>query len=125
MRPPVTPRATRKVLRGLGAASAEGEIVFTRAALVGVALDGDRVARIERQPLSLTAEDCLGLGIERGRVGVEEHAVADVDHEVLGAARRRGASTARSSGELAVEFARALAQAAARRARREQALHGG
>src|SRR5215207_4613024 len=44
------------VAHHLGAAAAEREVVFARAALVGVALDQERVARVARQPLGLLVE---------------------------------------------------------------------
>ena len=83
MRLAATPRRDEVVLDRAGAARAEGDVVFARAALVGVAFDGDGVLRIEQQPLRLAVEGCAGLRRQFGRVGLEEHAVADVDRELL------------------------------------------
>src|SRR5262249_28036449 len=57
-----------------------------RAALVGVSLDDERVLRIGAQPLRLLLERADGLLRELGRIGFEEHTIADVDHEILLAA---------------------------------------
>src|SRR5665213_381849 len=80
------------VAYGLRPAGAECDVVFTRAALVGVAFDGElAVLRISRQPLRLLVERGARLRRQLGRIGFEKHAVADIDHEVLLAARRRQA----------------------------------
>src|SRR5690606_16655457 len=44
------------VLGGIGAALAKGEVIFTRTALVAMALDGDALLRIALQPLRLAAQ---------------------------------------------------------------------
>ncbi len=92
MRLPATPRADEIVAHRRGAAGTERDVVFARAALVGVALDDEGVARILDQPLDLTIERGDRLRRELGGIGQEEDPVADIDDEFLGAAgRRRGA----------------------------------
>ncbi|MNY50085.1 hypothetical protein D3C86_1855620 [compost metagenome] len=59
-----------------------------------MAFDGDGIVRILGKPLSLTVERLLGVGADRGRVRVEEDAVADIDGEVLLRTRRCGARAA-------------------------------
>src|SRR5690606_23026929 len=79
---------------GLGATGAQGQVVFARAALVGVAFDADGHLRVAGQPGGLGGQPRLGLGTHRIRVQVEVDAVADVDDEVLFRARRGGADVA-------------------------------
>ena len=55
MRWPVMPLRARKSRTDDGAAGAERDVVLARAALVGVAFDGDRVLRILLQPARLLA----------------------------------------------------------------------
>ena len=81
------PRETKIGLHGGGAAGAERDVVFARAALVGMALDDEGVVRILLQPLDLAVQRGDGLLGEVGRIDEEEDAVADIDGEVLGAAR--------------------------------------
>jgi hypothetical protein len=76
---------------GLGAASAERDIIFTRAALVGMAFDRESVAIVIGQPLRLLVERRARLIGQLGRVGFEENAVTDIDDKVLLAAGDRGA----------------------------------
>src|SRR5690606_41097604 len=83
---------------GLGAAGAQGQVVFARAAFVGVAFDADRDLRIAGQPGGLGVQTRLGLGADRIGVEVEIDAVADVDDEVLLRTRRRGADVAAADG---------------------------
>src|SRR5690606_15744636 len=54
---------------GLGAAGAQGQVVFARAAFVGVAFNADRDLRIAGQPGGLGVQTRLGLGADR--IGVE------------------------------------------------------
>ena len=82
------------VAHGLTTAGAERVVVLAGAALVGMAFDGEGVARVALQPAGLLVE---GRGRGRGqvgRIGLEEDAVANIDDEVLRAARRRGAAGA-------------------------------
>src|SRR5690606_39399331 len=74
---------------GLGATGAQGQVVFARAALVGVAFDADGHLRVAGQPGGLGVQTRLGLGTDRIGVQVEVDAVADVDDEVLFRARDR------------------------------------
>jgi hypothetical protein len=57
-----------------------------------MALDDDAVLLVLVQPLRLAAEDALRVGADDRAVGVEENAVADIDGEILGGARRRRTS---------------------------------
>ena len=75
---------------GLRPARAERDVVFAGAALVGVALDGEGVAVIVAEPLRLLVERSAGLLGELRGIGLEEHAVADIDDEILLAAGGRG-----------------------------------
>lgn len=70
------------VLGSSGTAGAEREVVFARAAFVGMAFDGDLVIRVTAEPLGLTVERLRGIGADRRGVGVKEDAVADIDREV-------------------------------------------
>src|SRR5205814_4249894 len=63
---------------GLGAAGAERDVVFAGAALVGVALDGERIAVIGLQPLRLLFQGGDRLRAQIGLVAFEEDAVADI-----------------------------------------------
>jgi len=61
-----------------------------------VAFDGElTVLAIVAEPLRLLVERGARLRRQLGRVGFEEYAVADIDHEVLLAARRRHAGGVR------------------------------
>ena len=83
----------------LGAAGAEREIVFARAALVGVALDHEGVAVVLVEPGRLLVEGRLRGRGKVGLVRVEEHAVADGLVELLHAAGAGGAvACARGAG---------------------------
>ncbi len=53
--------------------------------------DGEGVLGVLLQPLRLTVERRNRLRAELRRIGLEEHAVADIDHEILLAAGRRAA----------------------------------
>src|SRR5262249_11344952 len=79
------------VAHGLRAAGTERDVVLARTALVGVPLHGEGVLAVALQPLRLLLQRGDRLRRELGRVGFEEHAVADIDHEVLLAAGRRAA----------------------------------
>ena len=83
----------------LGAPRAEREIVFARAALVGVALDREAVLVVLIEPRRLLVERRLGGRREIGLIGVEEDAVADRLVEFLDAAR---AGRAIAGGEVVV-----------------------
>src|SRR5581483_4369584 len=71
----------------LGAAGAERDVVLARAALVGVAFDGEVVAVVVAEPLRLLVERGARLLGELRRIGFEENAIADVNDEILLAAR--------------------------------------
>ena len=86
------------VTHGLAAAGAERIVVFAGAALVGMAFDGEGVARIALEPASLLVEGRDGGRGQVGGVGFEEDAVADIDDEVLRAARGRGTAGAEARG---------------------------
>ena len=77
------PDRDQHVLDRLGAAFAEREIVFARAALVAVAFDRDRDVRIAPQPIGLSRQDLLRLGRDIGAVEGEEHAVAGTRLQIL------------------------------------------
>src|SRR5262245_38424196 len=77
------------VAHRLGATGPERDVVFAGAALVGVALDQEGVARIGAQPLRLLLERGHRLRSQFSRIVLEEDAVADIDHEVLLAAGGR------------------------------------
>src|SRR5580658_8398736 len=77
---------------GFGAAGAKCDVVFARAALVGMAFDGEGIAVVVVEPLRLLVERRARLTGQFRGIGIEEHAVADIDDEVLLAARRRGRS---------------------------------
>ena len=81
---------------GLRAAGAERDVVFARAALVGMAFDGEGVAVVVVEPLRLLVERRARLIGQLGGIGFEEHAVADIDDEVLLAAGRRSRQPCRS-----------------------------
>jgi hypothetical protein len=90
-----------EVAGGGGAAGAERQIVFARAALVGMAFDDDGILPVLVQPLRLARKRRLRVGADRGRIRVEEDAVADVDGEVLGRSGRcRNATSAIIAGFL-------------------------
>src|SRR5438105_2218954 len=79
------------IARRLRATGTERDVVFARAALVGMPFDQEGVLRIGPQPLRLFLERRDGLGCELGRIRLEEDAVSNIDHEILLAARHRGA----------------------------------
>ena len=62
MRDAVDALRHQEVAGRLGTAGAERDVVLARAALVGMAFDGDGVAGIGLQPLRLLGEDRLRLG---------------------------------------------------------------
>src|SRR6185436_20498405 len=72
----------------LGAAGAERDVVFARAALVGMAFDREGVVAVLLQPMRLLVERGARLHRQLSGIGFEEHAVADVNDEVLLAAGR-------------------------------------
>src|SRR4029079_9349810 len=77
------------VAHRLRAACAQGDVVLASAAFVGVTFDGElAVLAVVGQPLRLLVERRSCLHRELGRVGFKEHAVADIDHEILLAAGR-------------------------------------
>ncbi len=82
----------------LRAAGAERDVVFAGAALVGVAFDGEGVAVVVAEPLRLLVERGAGLLGQLRRVGLEEHAVADIDDEVLLTAGSRSPRPAQRRG---------------------------
>src|SRR5208282_1059443 len=86
------PARLQIILGRFGAAGAEGEIIFARAALVGVTLDGEGVRTILIEPARLLVERRLRRGVQFGGIAVEKHAVADIDHEILRRAWSRRAS---------------------------------
>src|SRR5260370_5677901 len=67
---------------GVGAAFAERQVVLARAALVAMALDGDRIIGVFLQPLGLTVQGLPAVLADVGHVGVEEHPIADVLAEI-------------------------------------------
>src|SRR3954469_5438776 len=71
------------ILHSLGAALAEGEIVFARAAFVAMALDRDRDIRIAPQPLRLALQRLLAFRRNIGLVIGKEHAIAGGRGEIL------------------------------------------
>src|SRR5690606_24146222 len=73
----------------LGAPGAERDVVFARAALVGVAFDDEGVLTVAGQPLRLLVERLAARLRQFGLIRLEEDAVADIDDEVLLAARGR------------------------------------
>src|SRR5207248_1537049 len=80
---------------GGGAACRESEVVFTGAALIGMAFDLDRDMGILLEPGCLTAQRLLRLRRQRRLVGQEIDPVADIDGEVL---RRAGRGHSRPAG---------------------------
>jgi hypothetical protein len=83
---PATPQADQKISGSCGPTSAKRQIVFARAALIGVPF-GDRIVTVFVQPLCLLGKRRLCVGADCRGIGVEEDAVADIDGEVL---RRAG-----------------------------------
>ncbi len=81
------PREARYERNRLGAARAERDVVFAGAALVGVASDGEGITAVGLQPLRLLVEGRGRLRRQVGPVAFEEHAIADVNDEILLAAR--------------------------------------
>jgi hypothetical protein len=76
------------VTHGLCAPSAQRNVVFTCAALVGMAFDGEDVLVVVLQPLCLLLQRCDRLRGQFRRIGFEEDPVAHIDNEVLLASRR-------------------------------------
>ena len=100
------------VAHRLGAPGAERDVVFARAALVGMALDREGIAVVAAEPLRLLVEGRDRLRGQLREVRLEEHAVADIDDEVLRAAGRRAAGKAAHWRRSSVGL---LAQAASER----------
>jgi hypothetical protein len=73
---------------GLGAAGAERDVVFARAAFVGMTFSGESVAVIPVKPLRLFIKRFSTLRRKFRGVGFEEHAVSHIDNKVLLAPRR-------------------------------------
>src|SRR5262245_2113854 len=89
---PLTLDSTRDqiVAHRLRTTCAERDIVFARPTLVGVSLDRElRILTVVGEPLRLLVKSRARLRRQFGRIGFEEDAVADIDDEVLLAARRR------------------------------------
>src|SRR5579862_3146047 len=86
------PAGDKILAHGLRAAGAERDIVFARAALVGMTFDGEGVVIVVAEPLRLLVERRPRLLGQLRGIGFEEHAVADIDDEVLLAAGRGGAA---------------------------------
>jgi hypothetical protein len=57
-----------------------------------MAFDGEGVLIVDLQPLRLLLQRGDRLRREFGRIGLEEHPIADIDHEILLAAGRRAAA---------------------------------
>jgi hypothetical protein len=70
---------------------AERDVIFTRAALVGVALDGEGILAVILQPPRLLLQRGDRLRSELGPIGFKEHPIADIDDEILLASRLRRA----------------------------------
>src|ERR1035437_1914972 len=64
-------------------------VVFAGAALIRMAFDGEGVTVVALQPARLLFQGRDRLRRQIGLVALEEHAVADIDHEILLAARGR------------------------------------
>ena len=77
----------QEVAHRRGALGAERDVVLARAALVGVALDGDGVLRVLLQPARLVGERLLRFRRQIDGVGREVDDIADVDGEIT---RRAG-----------------------------------
>src|SRR5215472_5882727 len=71
----------------LGAAGAKRDVVFAGAAFIRMPFEGEGVPRIGLQPLYLFFQRGDRLRGQVGLVALEKHAVADIDDEVLLAAR--------------------------------------
>src|ERR1700761_4973598 len=67
----------------LGAPRPKRDVVFAGAALIRMALDGEGIAVVGLQPLHLLVQRSDRLRRQIGLVALEEHAVADIDHEIL------------------------------------------
>src|SRR5580692_9975802 len=105
------------IMHRLRASRAKSEIVFPRAALVGVPLNGEAVLVVLIEPGRLLVERCLGGRREVGLIGGEEDAVADRLVEFLHAART---GRAIASGEVVGIVVGAGAQGQAEAERRRQ-----
>src|SRR5690606_5956097 len=70
------------------APGAERDVVFARAALVGMAFDQDTIVRIAVEPHGLLVERRHRCRRQRRGIGFEEDPIADGDEEFLLAARR-------------------------------------
>src|SRR5262245_43076239 len=79
------------VAHRLCTAGAERDVVFARAALVGVSFNQENVLRISAQPLRLPLQRANRLLSKLRGISLEEHAVADIDDEILLAAWGRRA----------------------------------
>src|SRR5216683_7337728 len=74
---------SKHVFHGLSPAFAERQVVFARAALVAMTLDGDADIAEAPQPIGLALQDLLALGGNLGAVIGEEHAVAGGRGQIL------------------------------------------
>src|SRR5665213_835393 len=85
-------------LHRIGAACAQRQIVFAGAAFVAVPFHGDTHRRVACQPGGLAAQNALVTVFDIVLVECELDGVADIDAEVLGAARQDGRGDGRGGG---------------------------
>src|SRR5437588_10146610 len=88
------------VLRRFRTLGAERKIVFARAALIGMAFDREGISIVLLQPARLFVERRLSGWREFDGIAVEKYAVADIDNEILLAAR--GGITRACTGKAAI-----------------------
>src|SRR5262249_56003320 len=67
---------------GLGAPRAKGDVVFARAALVGMTFDGDGVLVVLLQPAGLIAQGLLRLWRQIGAVAGKVYEVPDIHGKI-------------------------------------------